>query len=60
MELAVARSTAPAGGLTLAAISAIFTIGYVADLLGEDEDWLHDLSIDLFPEDRMPSHLRCR
>jgi hypothetical protein len=35
----------------LAAISAVFTIGYVAELLGEDEDWLHELSIDMFPED---------
>src|SRR5258706_13620124 len=35
----------------LAAISAVFTIGYVAKLLGEDEDWLHELSIDMFPED---------
>ncbi len=33
------------------AIAAVFTIGYVANLLGEDEDWLHDLSIDMFPED---------
>jgi hypothetical protein len=31
--------------------SSVFTIGYVADLLGEDEDWLHELSIDMFPED---------
>jgi hypothetical protein len=22
---------------------------YVAELLGEDEDWLHELSIDMFP-----------
>jgi hypothetical protein len=35
----------------MAAISAVFTIGYVANQLGEDEDWLHDLSIDMFPED---------
>jgi hypothetical protein len=35
----------------LAAISAVYTIGYVADLLGEDEEWLCDLSIDMFPED---------
>ena len=35
----------------MAAIGAVFTIGYVANLLGEDEDWLHDLSIDMFPED---------
>lgn len=33
------------------AISAVFTIGHVAALLGEDEEWLHDLSIDMFPED---------
>ncbi len=35
----------------MAAISAVFTIGHVAKMLGEDEDWLHDLSIDMFPED---------
>jgi hypothetical protein len=33
------------------AISAVFTISHVARLLGEDEDWLHDLSISMFPED---------
>ncbi len=35
----------------MAAIAAVFTIGYVATMLGEDEDWLHDLSISMFPED---------
>jgi hypothetical protein len=35
----------------MAAISHVFTIGHVAALLGEDEEWLFDLSIDLFPED---------
>jgi hypothetical protein len=35
----------------LAAISAVFTITYVAKMLGVDEDWLHELSIDMFPED---------
>jgi hypothetical protein len=35
----------------LAAISAVFTITYVAQILGEDEDWLHELSIDMFSED---------
>jgi hypothetical protein len=35
----------------VAAISAVFTIGCVAKLLGEDEDWLHELSISMFPED---------
>ena len=35
----------------MAAISAVFTIDYVANLLGENEGWLHDLSIDMFSED---------
>jgi hypothetical protein len=35
----------------MAAIAAVSTIGHVARMLGEDEDWLHDLSIDMFPED---------
>ena len=35
----------------MAAISAVFTIGYLANLLGADEDWLFELSIDMFPED---------
>jgi hypothetical protein len=26
-------------------------ISYVAETLGEDEDWLHELSINMFPED---------
>ena len=51
MELAAAFGTAKPGGLIVAAISAVFTISYVATLLGENEDWLHDLSIDMFPED---------
>jgi hypothetical protein len=51
VELAAARRAAQPGRLTMAAISAVFTIGYVASLLGEDEDWLHDLSINMDPED---------
>jgi hypothetical protein len=43
--------TAKSGSLIVAAIASVFTIGYVANLLGEDEDWLHELSIDMFPED---------
>ncbi len=39
------------GRLIVAAISAVFTIDYVANLLGEDEDWLFDLSIGMEPED---------
>ena len=35
----------------MAAISAVFTISHVAALLGEEEEWLHALSIDMFSED---------
>ena len=51
MELAAAFGTSQSGGLILAAIAAVFTIRYVANMLGEDEDWLHELSISMFPED---------
>ena len=51
MELAAERGRAQSGSLIIAAISAVFTIGYLANLLGEGEDWLHDLSINMFPED---------
>ena len=51
MELAAAFGTSQSGGLNLAAIAAVFTIGYVANMLGEDEDWLYELSIDMFAED---------
>ena len=32
-------------------ISPIYTVAYVAEMLGEDEDWLDELSIGLLPED---------
>ena len=51
MELAAELGRAPPGRLIMAAISAVFTIGYVAKLLGEDENWIFDLSINMFPED---------
>jgi hypothetical protein len=51
VELATGPSYRRPSRLIFAAISAVFTIGYVADLLGEDEEWLWDLSIDMFPED---------
>lgn len=51
MELAAALGAAQPSGLIMAAISAVFTISYVANLLGENEDWLHDLSIGMEPED---------
>jgi hypothetical protein len=51
VELAAKRGRAQPSRLIMAAISAVFTIGYVANLLGEDENWLHDLSINMFPKD---------
>jgi hypothetical protein len=50
VELAATLGTATSGSLIVAAIASVFTIGYVANLLGEDEDWLRELSIDLFPK----------
>lgn len=35
----------------MAAITRVYTIGRVAEMFGEDEDWLHDLSIDMDFED---------
>ena len=46
MELAAALGAAQPGGLILAAIASVFTIGYLANLLGKDEDWLHELPED--------------
>lgn len=51
MELAADLGHTQPSGLTMAAISAVFTISYVATLLDEDEDWIFDLSINMFPED---------
>jgi len=51
MELAASSVLRSSGSLTLAAIAAVFTITHVAEILGEDENWLHELSIDIFPED---------
>jgi hypothetical protein len=44
----------------VAAIAHVFTITYVAELLGEDEDRLHELAIDMFPEDGCLHVLRGR
>jgi hypothetical protein len=35
----------------MAAITHVFTISRVAEMLGEDEDWLNEISIELDPED---------
>ena len=51
MELAAKLGRAQPGRLIMAAISAVFTIGYLATLLGENENWIFDLSINMFLED---------
>jgi hypothetical protein len=38
-------------GLTVAAITHVFTISRVAQMLGEDEDWLFDVANEMEPED---------
>lgn len=35
----------------MAAPSRVFTISRVAEMLGEDEDWLSEIAIDMEPED---------
>ncbi len=39
------------GSLTMAAISFVYTIARVAEMLGEDEERLHDLAVYMEPED---------
>jgi len=50
VELVASRSGTRPGRLTMPAISSVFTIRRVAKLLGEDEDWLHEIS-NVMPED---------
>ena len=35
----------------MAAISHVFAINYVAEMLGEDQEWLWELQMDMFAED---------
>lgn len=51
MELAVCWLRRQPGGLTMAGISRVFTIARVADMLGEDEDWLREISTNMDPEE---------
>ena len=39
------------GSLSMAAIAHVFTITRVAQMLGEDEDWLFDVANEMEPED---------
>ncbi len=51
MAVEIAWRISPAGGLNVAAITRVYTIVCVAGMLGEDEDWLHDISIEMDSED---------
>jgi len=51
LELAASASAGPRGGMKVAAPSYVFTISRVAELLGEDEDWLREIAMDMEPED---------
>jgi hypothetical protein len=51
VELATPSDVCQPSSLILPAISHVFTINYVAEKLGENEEWLWELSIDMFPED---------
>jgi len=51
VELATSFGPHQSSSLTLAAISHVFTLKYVAEKLGEDEGWLWDLQVYLEPED---------
>ena len=51
MELAASFGTDHSGGLIVAAITHAYTVSRVAKMLGEDEDWLQDLTIDMDFED---------
>jgi hypothetical protein len=39
------------GSLIMAAIAHVFTITRVAQMLGEDEDWIFDVANEMEPED---------
>jgi hypothetical protein len=51
MELEIHRSPSGSGGLIMAAIAHVLTLARVAELLGEDEDLLHEISLEMEPED---------
>ena len=56
MELEGSQAAEPcdAGGLTMAQVnkvSHVFTISHVADMLGEDEDWLFEVAEEMDTED---------
>ena len=51
MELAGRSSGRQPGRLTMAGIPFVFTIARVAEMLGEDEEWLREISTNMDPEE---------
>jgi hypothetical protein len=51
VELAAYGRGGQPGGLTMAGIPYVFTISHVAKMLGEDEEWLREISINMDPEE---------
>ena len=51
MELASRRRGHQPGGLTMAGLSFVFTIARAAEMFGEDEEWLREISINMDPEE---------
>jgi hypothetical protein len=51
MELDPSGHPAGSGSLSMAASAHVLTLARVAELLGEDEDLLHEISIGMEPED---------
>ena len=51
VELASGHRGGQPGGLTMAGIPFVFTIARVAKMLGEDEEWLREISTNMDPEE---------
>ena len=51
MELAHGKRFDQSSSLTMAGIPFVFTIARVAEMLGEDEEWLREISTNMDPEE---------
>lgn len=51
MELATSQGASRSGSLTLPAISHVFAINDLAEMLREDEEWLWELQMDMFADE---------
>lgn len=51
MELAICWRRRQPGGLTMAGLSHVFIIARVAEMLGEDEEWLREISTNMDSEE---------